>query len=133
MGFALPLYGIISLETLLALILMLPDPLSEPAIFLFRQTKTQIGRTFLFTTALFLCVLLISPMYDAYTVHQQKKASVGMSDFAEADTGQAAAQLSACLNLAALFMMFLLRRLALVLDDRKIYKGRLPEDQIKLE
>jgi hypothetical protein len=48
-GFTLPLYVLLGLELAMAGVLLLPLPLSRPAILLCKATKTDVGRSVFFT------------------------------------------------------------------------------------
>jgi hypothetical protein len=74
-GFTLPLYVLLGLELLVAANLLLPLPASRPAIALVKATKTDVGRSVVGTVALFLIVLMASPLYDMWALHQQKERS----------------------------------------------------------
>ena len=53
-GFTLPLYVLLGIELVLAANLLLPLPISRPAIALCKATKTDVGRSVFFTIFFFL-------------------------------------------------------------------------------
>lgn len=125
-AFALPLYAIVGLEAIVAAILMLPSPLSEPAIQLVKLTRTQVGRTVVYTLTAVLVILLIAPGFSAYRLHKSDSpAAAGAGNKLEVDHEQTTAQLDASLNLAALSLLFLVRKLGLVLDERNVLRKEL--------
>mmetsp|Transcript_19965 Transcript_19965/g.60342 ORF Transcript_19965/g.60342 Transcript_19965/m.60342 type:complete len:89 (-) Transcript_19965:109-375(-) len=72
-GFVLPLYVIVGIESFLAFQLMLPLPLCMPAVKLCRFFKVNtVARTIINTSAAFLTILLLSPLYDTWAMHRAK-------------------------------------------------------------
>ena len=57
-GFTLPLYVLLGLELALAAGLLLPLPLSRPAIMLIKATKTDVGRSVFLTI---FAILVVRP------------------------------------------------------------------------
>lgn len=74
-GFTLPLYVLLGVELVIAANLLMPLPASRPAIALIKATKSDVGRSVIGTVALFLVVLMASPVYDMWALHLQKERS----------------------------------------------------------
>ena len=79
LGFTLPLLVFGGLEGLVAGLLLLPLPFSRPAIWLCKQSKSQIGRTVVYTIAAVLLVMLAAPLYDILHLHDRPEATAGVN------------------------------------------------------
>lgn len=134
MGFVIPLYIIVGLESILGFFLMLPMPLCMPAVKLCRFSKdNQIARTVVNTSAVFLMILLCQPLYDTYILHKAKEQASASSaeELASTTSGEATSQLTASLTAAAVANMFLLRHLGSVIDEREQLKKQLVSSGIE--
>lgn len=72
LGFTLPLLLLGGIEGLVAISLLLPLPLCRPGILVCKVTATGVGRTAMTSVAVFLSVLLISPIYDMFILSKYK-------------------------------------------------------------
>lgn len=128
MGFVVPLYIIIGLESLLAFVLMLPLPFCKPAVALCRFSKhNTVARTVINTAATFLSILLLSPLYDTYALHKAKEEASHATpeSLAKTSSGEVTSQLSASLTAAAIGNLFLLRHLGACIDEREALRSQL--------
>ena len=73
--FNIPLLALAAGQVAFAIFLMLPAPLSTPAIMLAQWSNSKIGKAITYTFGVVLAIFLISPVYDMYILHQQKEAS----------------------------------------------------------
>jgi predicted membrane-bound spermidine synthase len=115
LGFTLPLLVFGGLEGLVAALLLLPLPFSRPAIWLCKQSKSQIGRTVVYTIAAVLLVMLAAPLYDILHLHDRPEATAGVN--IERRETEATANLGAVLTGSTLVTMFVLRKLGLALAE----------------
>ena len=80
LGFTLPLFIILAVESAVGALLLCPKPLCTPAISLTRLAHTQVGSTVFHTLAGVLVLLLASPVYDgARLYYSSKEASEQVS------------------------------------------------------
>lgn len=129
-GFVVPLYIICGLEAFLGFCLMLPLPLCMPAVALCRFSKhNSIARTVINTSAAFLTILLLSPLYDTYAMHKAKAESSHTTpeSLVKTSSGEATSQLSACLTAAAISNLFMLRHMGACIDEREKLRAQLVE------
>jgi hypothetical protein len=129
-GFVVPLYIICGLESLLGFWLMLPMPFCLPAVALCRFSKhNTVARTVINTTAAFLSILLLAPLYDNYTMHKAKEnASHATPESLVETTGnEANSLLSASLTAAAICNLFMLRHLGACIDEREKLRVQLQD------
>jgi len=117
LGFSLQLYVLLGVELTLAGLLCLPLPISRPAVFIVKLSKDQVGRSIVGTIALFLVVLMASPVYDMYTLHQQKhKSAEGLLSQERRET-EASSNLSLTLTGTCLALLLIIRTLGLSLAE----------------
>jgi hypothetical protein len=134
LGFVVPLYIICGVEALLGFCLMLPLPLCLPAVALCRFSKhNSIARTVINTSAAFLTILLVSPLYDAYAMSRAKaEASHATPEsLVKTSSGEATSQLSACLTAAAISNLFMLRHMGACIDEREKLRSQLVDAGIE--
>ena len=72
LGFTVPLLVLLSVEALVALLLLAPKPLPKPAVYLCMSTKQSVGLTIIGTLSTFLLVSLASPFYDLYEMQRRQ-------------------------------------------------------------
>lgn len=116
-GFTLPLYVLLGLELILAADLLLPLPLSRPAILVCKGTKTDVGRSVFFTIFFFLLVLAASPVYDIWALHVQKERSAESLMSQERRETEASSNLSLTLTGTCMAMLIIVRQLGMALAE----------------
>ena len=73
LGFTLPLFIILAIESTVGALLLCPKPVCNPAIALARLSYTQVGTTVFHTLAGVLLLLLASPIYDGARIYYASK------------------------------------------------------------
>jgi len=133
-GFALPLYLVISVISVVAITLMLPKPLYIPAVKFCVFTKTNaLARTVINTTAAVMCMMLIAPAYDYYNVSKFKELKVTTEPGSVQDQSEIASQLNASLLGSVIAMMFLVRHLGVCMAERDDAMEKLQQMGIETE
>lgn len=133
-GFVVPLYIICGIEALLGFWLMMPLPICLPAVALCRFSKhNTVARTVINTSAAFLSILMLSPLYDTYAMHKAKEnaSHATPESLVETTGGEANSLLSASLTAAAISNLFMLRHLGACIDEREKLRMQLVDAGIE--
>lgn len=76
MAFIIPMYALLGMNIMMSLSLLLPLPISRPAVFLIKFSKTPVGQAATATICGLLFLMSTVPIYEIYTLHQHKEAQI---------------------------------------------------------
>lgn len=116
LGFTLPLFIILAIESTVGALLLCPKPVCNPAIALARLSYTQVGTTVFHTLAGVLLLLLASPIYDGARIYYASKEATEQTSL-ELREHEAHTLLSFTLTASCVALMFLVRKLGRVLGQ----------------
>lgn len=117
LGFTVPLFVLLGIESLLALLLLGPRSFAAPALLICKSTRSSAGRTVLNTIGAFLLVSLASPIYDLARLRAAQSAEGGPGLQWNRSEAEANAYLAMVMILSALLLMVLVRRLGLAIVE----------------
>ena len=75
-GFTIPMYVLLGMNLSMSASLLLPLPISRPAVFLVKWSRTPVGQAVTATVCFLLFLMAMNPLYDIYTIHQHKDAQI---------------------------------------------------------
>ncbi|DBA84216.1 hypothetical protein WJX79_005706 [Trebouxia sp. C0005] len=116
LGFAIPLLILGAILSAIGILLLSPPPFDKPAVLLCRATKTSAGWTVVATLSTVLAVMSVSPLWDV--AHMRRHAKESSADSLQRRSQMVEAQLTAVLTGACLVLIFVVRKLGLVIAQR---------------
>ncbi|GAB4813269.1 hypothetical protein N2152v2_000315 [Parachlorella kessleri] len=119
-GYALPLSIVSGALSIVALLLLIPNPLANlPAVELARASYSRRGQTITHTFAGVLLLLLATPLYDAYRLYRASKKTDKEHFDPQISVNEVETVLSLYMCLTVLGTIFVLRKLGRVMGDKE--------------